>query len=100
MLFSGVFVTFPYGVLGQVWYFYRFLIIAFFINLNKTRCIKYNQISTPVLMYYKEISLKVVGFFVKAFAFPNEYLNCDLRFPTMWYVRPAKAQTILRIRAV
>ena len=24
----------------------------------------------------------------------------DMRFPTMWYVRPAKAQTSLRIRAV
>ena len=28
------------------------------------------------------------------------YLNRDMRFPTMWYVRPTKAQTSLRIRAV
>ena len=28
------------------------------------------------------------------------YLSCDMRFPTMWCVRPAKAQTSLRIRAV
>ena len=27
-------------------------------------------------------------------------LSRDMRFPTMWYVRPAKAQTSLRIRAV
>ena len=28
------------------------------------------------------------------------YLSRDMRFPTMWYVRPAKPQTSLRIRAV
>ena len=28
------------------------------------------------------------------------YLSHDMRFPTMWYVRPAKAQTSLYIRAV
>ena len=28
------------------------------------------------------------------------YVSHDMRFPTMWYVRPAKAQTSLRIRAV
>ena len=28
------------------------------------------------------------------------HLSRDMRFPTMWYVRPAKAQTSLRIRAV
>ena len=27
-------------------------------------------------------------------------MSCDTRFPTMWYVRTAKAQTSLRIRAV
>ena len=27
------------------------------------------------------------------------YMSHDMRFPTMWYVRPAKAQTSLRIRA-
>ena len=27
-------------------------------------------------------------------------LSRDIRLPTMWYVRPAKAQTSLRIRAV
>ena len=26
--------------------------------------------------------------------------SLNMRFPTMWYVRPAKAQTSLRIRAV
>ena len=28
------------------------------------------------------------------------YMSRSMRFPTMWYVRPAKAQTSLRIRAV
>ena len=28
-----------------------------------------------------------------------EQLSRDMRFPTIWYVRPAKAQTSLRIRA-
>ena len=28
------------------------------------------------------------------------YMSCVMRFPTMWYVRPAKAQTSLRIRIV
>ena len=27
-------------------------------------------------------------------------MSHGMRFPTMWYVRPAKAQTSLRIRAV
>ena len=30
----------------------------------------------------------------------KENMSHDMRFPTMWYVRPAKAQTSLRIRAV
>ena len=33
VMFSCIFVTFPYGVLGQVWYLmYRFLIFAFFLT--------------------------------------------------------------------
>ena len=31
---------------------------------------------------------------------PKPYLSHDMRFPTMWYVEPAKAQTSLRICAV
>ena len=27
-------------------------------------------------------------------------MSHDMKFPTMWYVRPAKAQTSLRTRAV
>ena len=27
-------------------------------------------------------------------------MSCDMRFPTMWYVRPANPQISLRIRAV
>ena len=29
-----------------------------------------------------------------------KYMSRDMRFPTMWYVRPAKPQISLRIRAV
>ena len=30
----------------------------------------------------------------------NDIMSHGMRFPTMWYVRPAKAQTSLRMRAV
>ena len=30
----------------------------------------------------------------------DTYMSHDMRFPTIWYVRPAKPQTSLRIRAV
>ena len=30
----------------------------------------------------------------------TQHMSRDMRFPTMWYVRPAKAQTSLRIRTV
>ena len=29
-----------------------------------------------------------------------QHMSCDMRFPTIWHVRPAKAQTSLHIRAV
>ena len=29
-----------------------------------------------------------------------QYRSRDMRFPIMWYVRPANAQTSLRVRAV
>ena len=32
--------------------------------------------------------------------FQEYYMSHSMRFPTMWYVGPAKAQTSLRIRAV
>ena len=28
------------------------------------------------------------------------HMSCDMRFPTMWYMRPAKTQTSLSIPAV
>ena len=31
---------------------------------------------------------------------PYLYMSRGMRFPTMWYVRPAKSQISLRIRAV
>ena len=33
-------------------------------------------------------------------SYAHSYMSRDMRFPTMWYVRPAEAQTSLRIRAV
>ena len=30
----------------------------------------------------------------------KEYMSCDMRLSTMWYVRPANAKTSLGIRAV
>ena len=38
--------------------------------------------------------------FVRVSLVRNPYLSRDMIFPTMWYVRPAKAQTSLRTRAV
>ena len=37
--------------------------------------------------------------FIFSCNFLETRLSHDMRFPTMWYVRPAKAQTSLRIRA-
>ena len=39
-------------------------------------------------------------FYILIFIIKNHDMSRDMRFPTMWYVRPAKAQTSLRIRAV
>ena len=33
-------------------------------------------------------------------AYIGNNMSSDMKFPTMWYVSPAKAQTSLRIRAV
>ena len=51
---------------------------------------------------YKGLSLLfVVALIVcRDFAFDPLLMSRDMRFPTMWYVRPAKAQTSLRIRVV
>ena len=43
------------------------------------------------------------GICIAEFDYQNQrkgYFSCDMRFPTMWYVRQAKAQTSLRIRTV
>ena len=53
------------------------------INCDRTKKSVYNQVTSRV-------QENVV----------NKKLSHDLRFPTMWYVRPAKAQTSLRIRTV
>ena len=35
-----------------------------------------------------------------AYLAKNTLMSRDMRFPTMWYVRPAKAQISLRIRSL
>ena len=43
-------------------------------------------------------SVKLQNYCLNCISFT--YFSRDMRFPTMWYVRPAKPQTSLRIRAV
>ena len=79
-----IFVTFPCGILGQVWYlivsFPDLYLLSYFVNHPSTSHWAWG-----------------VSFLFKT-SFP--YMSHGMRFPTMWYVRPAKAQTSLRIRAV
>ena len=42
----------------------------------------------------------VTSLCVFVFTGPQIQLSRDMRFPTIWYVQPAKAKTSLRIRAV
>ena len=45
VMFSCVFVTFPYGVMGNVWYLmYRFLTFAFFLTLKYMNARLYSQL--------------------------------------------------------
>ena len=56
MMFSCVFVTFPYGVLGQVWYMIvSILIFAFFLTL---KTLLQQGISMPVSMVIWPINSK------------------------------------------
>ena len=80
-----IFVTFPCGILGQVWY----LIVSF-----PDRCL------LSYFVYHPSVSHWAwgVSFFFKT-SFPYN-MSHGMRFPTMWFVRQAKALTSLRIRAV
>ena len=45
-------------------------------------------------------SLTVVNLKSRVSIAQDIYMSRDMRFPTMWYVRPAKPQISLRIRAI
>ena len=74
---------------------------------------KYGHLIEAIYAYAKRATILCTGSFVftvkKLFGYENRfickinmysYMSQCMRFPTMWYVRPAKAQTSLRIRAV
>ena len=46
---------------------------------------------------YKHCALESV---TGPYSLDDKEISPDMRFPTMWYVRPEKSQTGLRIRAV
>ena len=45
-------------------------------------------------------SKSIISYFSDIPFSAEHYVSRNMRFPTMWYLRPAKAQTSLRIRAV
>ena len=84
--------------------------VVFIMLIN----IKMPTIVVGILTFMSRIHLVLNGVeyekkFYNLWAWPAEAItwlksiihkSCHMRFPTMWYVRPAKAQTSLRIRAV
>ena len=63
--------------------------------------IKVYYYSKPVLNEFMlKPTINTVYFAYIHFKQYQDYLSHDMRFPTMWYVRPAKAQTSLRMCAV
>ena len=48
----------------------------------------------------QNVSLFEIGYICKLKLGNTNYMSSDMRFPTMWYVRPAKPQISLHIRAV
>ena len=49
-----------------------------------------------ILTSILRISALIISFYLRT----ESKMSCDMRFPKMWYVLPAKAQTRLRIRTV
>ena len=91
VMFSCVFVTFPYGVLSQVWYLIVLIpdlcFLPYFLR--------------PIHVYGRFYDQTECIFrLLWSFVVSTYHLSLDMRFPTMWYVRPATPQTSLRIRAV
>ena len=72
VMLSCVFLTYPYSVPGQVWYL---------IVLIPDLCL---------LLYFPSVDTR----------WSIVHLSHDMGFPTICYVRPAKPQISLRIRAV
>ena len=57
----------------------------------------YNTIKMPLLIIYSDFMLCVLFVTVSSILC---YMSRNMRFPTMWYVGPAKPQTSLHISAV
>ena len=63
----------------------------------------FNNSRTVLVYSLFVVALIVCGEFMMGSCFVMwylRYLSCGMRFPTMWYVRPAKSQISLHIRAV
>ena len=81
-----VFVTFPCGILGQMWYL--------IVSIHDLYHISYfNTIYLKIFIHNRD-DFKIMT------AFIQKNLSLDMGFPTMWYVRPVKPQISLRIGAV
>ena len=81
VMFSCVFVTFSFSVLCQVWYL--------IVSIPDLCLLSYFR-STCVVNEKTDFGLTCVM---------NDFENLlsrDMRFPTMWYVRPVKPQISLR----
>ena len=78
--------------------------ILFAISEVRSRNCTFAQSSQPALIAYavrsNVICMKSKILRVRMCVKSDNNLSRDMRFPTMCYVRPAKARTSLRIRAV
>ena len=68
-------------------------------------CLQFVIVVFPDHTYYfwyrnSNVDSRVERFLLQLSEIALSYMSLDMRFPTMWYVRPAKAQISLRIRAV
>ena len=71
-------------------------IFSFYFILN----VKYKKHNLTFLMHFASALKVIIIACHMCSRAGKEHKSHDMRFPTMWYVRPAKAQTSLRIRAV
>ena len=65
------------------------------LNMFSYRIISYDNI-------YKQVFNESFVFHKRSYTHEGHkfyYMSGDMRFPTMWYVQPAKAQTSMRVHA-